>query len=88
MEKREDNSCAVPAASCAVHSAGRGVPTYADQFNDDNAPVNIVGASLGLATHGTELPCLFDQPNAPHLAMLNADQQALAASMRTDWAVG
>jgi para-nitrobenzyl esterase len=39
-----------------------------------------------LATHGTELPYLFDQPNAPFPAMLNADQQALAANMRTDWA--
>ena len=29
---------------------------------------------------------LFDQPNAPHPAMLTASQQALAASMRTDWA--
>ncbi len=48
--------------------------------------MNIVGASLGLSTHGTELPYLFDQPNAPYPAMLNPDQQALAASMRTDWA--
>ena len=39
-----------------------------------------------MATHGTELPYLFDQPNAPHPATLSADQQALAASMRADWA--
>jgi para-nitrobenzyl esterase len=62
------------------------VPTFGYQFNDDNAPVNIVGGSLGLSTHGTELPYLFDQPNAPFPAMLTADQQALAASMRTAWA--
>jgi para-nitrobenzyl esterase len=81
-----DASFACPALQVDRWTAARGVPTYAYQFNDDNAPVNIVGASLGLSTHGTELPYLFDQPNAPYPAMLNPDQQALAASMRTDWA--
>ncbi|HEX5288244.1 MAG TPA: carboxylesterase family protein, partial [Streptosporangiaceae bacterium] len=81
-----DASFACPALQVDRQLAARGVPAYAYQFNDDNAPVNLVGASLGLATHGTELPYLFDQPNAPHPAMLNADQQALAASMRTAWA--
>jgi para-nitrobenzyl esterase len=46
--------------------------------------VNILGKSLGLATHGAELPYLFDQPNTP--VVLDPDQQALAVSMRTDWA--
>jgi para-nitrobenzyl esterase len=69
----------------------RGVPTYAYQFNDDNAPLNILPPDkqhLGLSTHGTELPYLFDQPNAPFpvTRTLTPDQQALAASMRTDWA--
>ena len=81
-----DASFACPALQVDRWTAARGVPTYAYQFNDDNAPVNIVGASLGLSTHGTELPYLFDQPNAPFPAMLNPDQQALAASMRTAWA--
>ena len=36
-----------------------------------------------IATHGTELPYLFDQPNAPYPATLTAAQQALAASMRS-----
>jgi para-nitrobenzyl esterase len=81
-----DASFACPALQVDRWTAARGVPTYAYQFNDDSAPVNIVGASLGLSTHGTELPYLFDQPNAPYPAMLNPDQQALAASMRTDWA--
>ena len=81
-----DASFACPALQVDRWTAARGVPTYAYQFNDDNAPLNIVGPGLGLATHGTELPYLFDQPNAPFPAMLNADQQALAASMRTDWA--
>ncbi len=81
-----DASFACPALQVDRLTAARGAPTYAYQFNDDNAPVNIVGASLGLATHGTELPYLFDQPNAPHPAILTAAQQALAAAMRTDWA--
>jgi carboxylesterase type B len=81
-----DASFACPALQVDRWTAARGVPTYAYQFNDDNAPVNIVGASLGLSTHGTELPYLFDQPNAPFPAMLSPDQQALAASMRTAWA--
>ena len=81
-----DASFACPALQVDRWTAARGAATYAYQFNDDNAPVNIVGASLGLSTHGTELPYLFDQPNAPFPAMLSADQQALAASMRTAWA--
>ena len=81
-----DASFACPALQVDRWTAARGLPTYAYQFNDDNAPVNIVGKSLGLATHGTELPYLFDQPNAPFPAVLNADQQALAAKMRTAWA--
>ena len=79
-----DASFACPALQVDRWTSARGVPTYAYQFNDDNAPVNILGFSLGLATHGAELPYLFDQPNTP--VTLNADQQALAASMRTDWA--
>ena len=77
-------SFACPALQVDRQTAARGVPTYAYQFNDDNAPVNILGFSLGLATHGAELPYLFDQPNTP--VTLNPDQQALAASMRADWA--
>ena len=79
-----DASFACPALQVDRAVAARGVPTYAYQFNDDGAPVNILGFSLGLATHGAELPYLFDQPNTP--VTLNDDQQALAASMRTDWA--
>src|SRR5579859_7239956 len=73
-----DASFACPALQVDRWTAARGAPAYAYQFNDDNAPV--LGKSLGLATHGAELPYLFD-PNT-----LSADQQALAASMRTDWA--
>ena len=81
-----DASFACPALQVDRWTAARGAATYAYQFNDDNAPVNIVGGSLGLSTHGTELPYLFDQPNAPFPAMLKPDQQKLAASMRAAWA--
>ena len=86
-----DASFACPALQVDRWTAARGVPTYAYQFNDDNAPLNILPPDkqhLGLSTHGTELPYLFDQPNAPFpvTSTLTPDQQALAASMRTDWA--
>jgi para-nitrobenzyl esterase len=82
-----DASFACPALQVDRWTAAR-VPTYAYQFNDDHAPVNIAppGALPPLSTHGTELPYLFDQPNAPFPATLTTDQQALAASMRTAWA--
>jgi para-nitrobenzyl esterase len=85
-----DASFACPALQVDRWTAAR-VPTYGYQFNDDNAPVNIVPPEVQLqlphlSTHGTELPYLFDQPNAPFPAMLFSDQQALAASMRTAWA--
>ena len=86
-----DASFACPALQVDRWTAVRGVPTYAYQFNDDNAPLNILPPDkqhLGLSTHGTELPYLFGQPNAPFpvTRTLTPDQQALAASMRTAWA--
>jgi para-nitrobenzyl esterase len=64
------------------------VPTFAYQFNDDNAPQRLTppGALPPIATHSAELQYLFNQPNTPFPGTLNADQQALAASMRTAWA--
>src|ERR1700727_443973 len=73
-------AAAIAALQVDRWTAARGVPTYAYQFNDDAAP----GFGLGQATHGAELPYLFDLPNTP--VTLNPGQQALAASMRTDWA--
>ena len=82
-----DVNFACPALQVDRWAAAR-VPTYAYQFNDDHAPLNIApaGALPPLATHGTELPYLFTLPNAPYPATLTASQQALAASMRADWA--
>jgi para-nitrobenzyl esterase len=64
------------------------VPTYAYEFNDDNAPPVFTGPLFPppVATHESELQYLFDLPNAQHPAPLNSDQQALAASMQAAWA--
>jgi para-nitrobenzyl esterase len=83
-----DANFACPALQLDVLTSSR-VPTYAYQFNDDHALLNVVPPGAGLppvATHGTELQYLFDQPNAPFPATLTADQQALAASIRAAWA--
>src|SRR5262249_16182508 len=86
-----DASFACPALQVDRWTAARGVPTYAYQFNDDNAPVNLLPPDmqhLGLSTPATELPYLCDQPNAPFpvTGTLTPQQEALAASMRTAWA--
>ena len=65
----------------------RRVPTFAYQFNDSGAPERFAGPPLPpAATHSSENQYIFDQPNAPIPGTLNADQQALAASMRAAWA--
>ena len=68
-------------------SASRRVPTFAYEFNDDNAPLRFSGPLVGppVATHGSELQYLFDLPNAPVPGTLNNDQEALAANMRAAW---
>ena len=83
-----DASFACPALQTDRQIAAARVPVYAYQFNDDQAPLNLAkpGALPPLATHGTEIPYLLDQPNAPFPATLSTEQQALAASMRTAWA--
>jgi para-nitrobenzyl esterase len=66
----------------------RRAPTFAYQFDDDTAPQRFAppGALPPLATHSSELQYLFDMPNTPVPATLNADQEALAARMRAAWA--
>ncbi len=68
-------------------SASRRVPTFAYEFNDDNAPLRFSGPLVGppVATHGSELQYLFDLPNAPVPGTLNNDQEALADNMRAAW---
>jgi len=82
-----DASFACPALQIDQLTAQR-VPTYAYEFNDDNAPPIFSGPIIPppVATHASELQYLFDLPNAPVPTPLSADQQALAASMRAAWA--
>jgi para-nitrobenzyl esterase len=63
----------------------RSVPTFAYQFNDDTAPPRYAVLDPPVATHGSELPYLFDLPNAPLQGPLNAAQQQLAATMQASW---
>jgi para-nitrobenzyl esterase len=82
-----DANFACPALRIDRLTAGRH-STFAYQFNDDNAPFVLAppGQFPAVATHDSELPYLFDQPNTPVPATLDADQQALAATMRAAWA--
>jgi para-nitrobenzyl esterase len=63
----------------------RRVPTFAYQFNDDNAPERFAPLPPA-ATHSSELQYIFDQPNAPLPGTFTPDQQTLAASTRAAWA--
>jgi para-nitrobenzyl esterase len=82
-----DASFACPALQIDQLTSQR-VPTYAYEFNDDNAPPVFSGPIIPppVATHASELQYLFDLPNAPVPTPLSASQQALAASMRAAWA--
>jgi len=82
-----DASFACPALQIDQLTSQR-APTYAYEFNDDNAPQPYTppGFLPAVATHGSELPYLLDLPNAPFPPQFSAGQQALAASMRAAWA--
>jgi para-nitrobenzyl esterase len=77
---------ACPAVS-AEESLARYVPTYAFEFNDENAPERYlppVGFPYG-AAHESEVQYLFGLRNTAFPGVLSAGQQALAAVMRQDW---
>src|SRR5580693_9249861 len=82
-----DASFACPALQIDQLTAQR-APTYAYEFNDDNAPQLFTPPTFLplVATHGSELPYLLDLPNAPFPPQFTAGQQALAASLRAAWA--
>jgi len=76
-------ACGVDQVNTAT---GSRVPTYGYEFNDDTAPFLFAPAGLlDVATHGSEMWYLFDLPNAPFPVALNAEQTALADSMRAAW---
>ena len=64
------------------------VPTFAYEFNDDAAPQRFAppGVRPRWRRTGPSSQYLFDLPNAPFPAPLNADQEQLAATMRAAWA--
>jgi para-nitrobenzyl esterase len=63
------------------------VPTYAYEFNDDNAPLPfLLPLDPPVATHVSELMYLFGLPNAQAQVTFSPDQEALAANMRAAWA--
>jgi para-nitrobenzyl esterase len=82
-----DASFACPALQIDQRAAQR-APTYAYEFNDDSAPQLFTPPRFvpPVATHESELPYLFDLPNAPLPPQFSTGQQALAASMRAAWA--
>jgi para-nitrobenzyl esterase len=80
-----DANFACPAAQVDTWTAPQG-PTFAYEFNDDNAPPRYAPTDPPVATHESELPYLFDLPNARLQGALSADQETLAASMRAAWA--
>jgi para-nitrobenzyl esterase len=74
-------------ALTADESLARYVPTYAYEFNDENAPelfLPPVGFPYG-AAHASELPYLFSQTTVARPVSFSAAQQRLAAAMKQDW---
>lgn len=83
-----DGSWACPALQMDQWISMR-VPTFAYEFDDDNAPGRYVPnfpAPVAAATHLSELPYLFDLNDAPNQTPLSGAQQILASSMRAAWA--
>ncbi len=80
-----DANFACPALRIDQETSAR-VPTFAYEFNDDNAPQPYTPPGfITVATHESELPYLFNLPNAPYHPALTPGQQTLGASMRTAW---
>jgi len=74
-------------ALTAEKSLSAYVPTYAYEFNDENAPelsLPPFGFPYG-AAHASEIQYLFTLSNTPYPGTLTAPQQDLAAAMQQDW---
>jgi para-nitrobenzyl esterase len=68
-------------------SVSRYVPTFAYEFNDENAPENFlppVGFPYG-APHASEIQYLMDLPTVAFPGTLTAQQQQLATTMKAYW---
>jgi para-nitrobenzyl esterase len=69
------------------NSVSKYVPTFAYEFNDENAPQRFlppVSFPYG-AAHASEIQYLFDLPTTAFPGVLTPDQQQLAASMKRSW---
>jgi para-nitrobenzyl esterase len=74
-------------ALAAEESLSAYVPTYAYEFNDENAPERFLppaGFPYG-AAHDSETQYLFHLSNTPLPGVLSGPQQALARAMKRDW---
>jgi para-nitrobenzyl esterase len=81
-----DGEFACPALS-VDQSVSKYVPTYAYEFNDENAPERYlapVNFAYG-AAHESEVQYLFDVTNTRNPGVLTASQQQLALAMTLDW---
>ena len=81
-----DGTFACPARKVAGWAA-RYVPTYAYEFNDENAPESSLPPTtypFG-ATHATELQFLFDLPRYPGTPPLSAAEERLSKAMVKYW---
>src|SRR5580693_4571688 len=68
-------------------SVSKFVPTFAYEFNDENAPENFlppVSFPYG-AAHATEIQYLMDLPTAAFPGTLSSQQQQLATIMKSYW---
>jgi para-nitrobenzyl esterase len=74
-------------ALTAEQSLSKYVPTYAYEFNDENAPERFLPpASFPYgAAHASEIQYLFQLPTAPQPGTLSPSQLRLAAAMKQDW---
>ena len=81
-----DESFACPALSID-QSISRYAPTYAYEFNDENAPELYLPPTTFPygAAHESELQYLFTLSNTAYPAALTTAQQQLAATMEQDW---
>jgi para-nitrobenzyl esterase len=74
-------------ALTAEESLSQYTPTYAYEFNDENAPERFlapVGFPYG-AAHASEVQYLFNLSSTAFPGVLTAAQQRLAAAMKRDW---
>jgi para-nitrobenzyl esterase len=82
-----DEIMACPALT-VDQSLSKYVPTYAYEFNDENAPERYLPRVAGLpygAAHESEVQYLFRLRNTPFPGGLSSPQRHLAATMKTYW---